>query len=94
MKKFGQLNMVLRVQFDMTDNGIKMHQGNHIDRVVNFFNLNLMVTASIPLTPGYEIREKDWLTKKKKFMRQISFRNLLCSLMFIVAMSRPDILIM
>ena len=88
MKNFGQIKDFLGIQFEFTENGIKMHQSKYIEKILSKFQMDDCNPKYVPC---------DLSTSKIDFVDSEPFENvrlyreIVGSLVYLMTCTRPDL---
>lgn len=95
MKDLGQVNEILRMRVERegATGSIRISQEAYVRRIIEKFGMTCANPVSTPIESGVKLSRKDEATSKeeKDELKQIPYRELVGSLIYLVNTTRPDI---
>uniref|UniRef100_A0A0A9XG27 Retrovirus-related Pol polyprotein from transposon TNT 1-94 n=2 Tax=Lygus hesperus TaxID=30085 RepID=A0A0A9XG27_LYGHE len=89
VKNMGEVSVFLGMQFDRKESGVKVIQSRIIQRLAEKFNMvECNTSCKTPMEVNFQVEESEGISKNQV---PPFYRNLVCSLMYVSVMSRPDI---
>ena len=84
VKDMGEANMFLGMQFNRTNDGLIINQNKIIDKLLKEFNMEKCRGVTTPMEVVFKLDESNLII-------DVPYRQLVCSLMYIAVMTRPDL---
>lgn len=87
MSDLGELKYILGIQVDQTKEGIKIHQEQYINELVNKFNMADCNGVNIPMDPGLTLVKH----QSEDEIIDVPYASLIGSLLYLSNCTRPDV---
>ena len=88
MKDFGQISEFLGIQFDFSDDGVKLHQSNYVERILSKFQMSDCNPKFVPCDAS---AAKIDFVDAQPFEDNRLYREIVGSLIYLSSCTRPDL---
>lgn len=85
IKKMTEVKTFLGMEIDRNDKGVKVTQNKMINKLLKEFSMEETRNIATPMEVNFQINEEE------QIIENVPYRRLICSLMYLSLVSRPDI---
>jgi len=94
VRDLGIVSYLLGISISFTEQTMKLSQEKYIQKLINEYGMNECKSAKTPIEPGLKLSKCDSYSNESEIeeMKNVPYRQLVGSLMYIALATRPDIM--